>query len=131
MQIHLSVGDGVPIYRQIVSQVKRLVAMGRLAPGEPLPPIRVLADRLSINANTVARAYRELEMDGVVASRRTAGTFGTGGGSPRAREEGLKALAARIDVLLAEARQMGVGLDEVLALLRRRHEAMTRGGEGQ
>ena len=75
MQIHLSAGDGVPIYLQIVNQVKYLVASGRLAPGEELPPIRVLAERLVVNPNTVARAYRELEAAGVVEKRRTAGTM--------------------------------------------------------
>ena len=75
MQIHISSSDGVPIYLQIVNQVKYLVASGRLAPGEELPPIRVLAERLVVNPNTVARAYRELEAAGVVEKRRTAGTF--------------------------------------------------------
>ena len=55
MQIHLSAADGVPIYAQIVNQVKYLIASGRLAPGEELPPIRVLAERLVVNPNTVAR----------------------------------------------------------------------------
>jgi GntR family transcriptional regulator len=128
MQIHLSVGDGVAIYRQIVTQVKRLVAAGRLAPGEALPPIRTLAERLRINPNTVARAYSVLEHEGVVLTRKTAGTFVSGGGSPLAREECLRRLTDRADVLLAEARQMNVGLDEVLALIRRRHDEMTRGG---
>ena len=75
MRIHISSSDGVPIYLQIVNQVKYLVASGRLAPGEELPPIRVLAERLVVNPNTVARAYRELEAAGVVEKRRTAGTF--------------------------------------------------------
>ena len=64
MQIHLSPNDGVPTYRQIVNQVKLLVASGRLAPGDELPAIRVLAEQLLINPNTVARAYRELEIAG-------------------------------------------------------------------
>ena len=59
MQLHLSPRDGLPIYRQIVNQVKYLVAAGRLAPGEELPPIRTLAEQLVINPNTVARAYLE------------------------------------------------------------------------
>ena len=67
MDIHISPHDGVPIYLQIVNQVKYLVASGRLAPGEELPAIRVLAERLLVNPNTVARAYRELEIAGVVA----------------------------------------------------------------
>ena len=53
MQIHLSAGDGVPIYLQIVNQVKYLIASGRLTPGEELPPIRVLAEQLVVNPNTV------------------------------------------------------------------------------
>ena len=75
VRIHISSSDGVPIYLQIVNQVKYLVASGRLAAGEELPPIRVLAERLVVNPNTVARAYRELEAAGVVEKRRTAGTF--------------------------------------------------------
>ena len=61
MQIHISPTDGVPIYLQIVNQVKYLVSSGRLAAGEELPPIRTLAEKLLVNPNTVARAYRELE----------------------------------------------------------------------
>jgi GntR family transcriptional regulator len=124
MQIHISPQDGVPIYLQIVNQVKYLVASGRLAPGEELPPIRVLAEQLVINPNTVARAYRELEGAGVVSKRRTAGTYVSDAGSPLARRERLKILTQRIDALLAEARQMGVDTDKVVALIRRRDEVM-------
>ncbi len=124
MQIHISLQDGVPIYLQIVNQVKYLVASGRLAPGEELPPIRVLAEQLVINPNTVARAYRELEGAGVVCKRRTAGTYVSDAGSPLARRERLKVLTQRIDALLAEARQMGVDTDKVVALIRQRDELM-------
>ena len=124
MQIHISPGDGVPIYLQIVNQVKYLVASGRLRPGEELPPIRVLAERLLINPNTVARAYRELEVAGVVTKRRTAGTYVSDAGSPLARRERLRILAERADTLLAEARQMNIDLEEVIELLRQRDEAM-------
>jgi GntR family transcriptional regulator len=124
MDIHITANDGVPPYRQIVNQVKYLVACGRLTAGEELPPIRVLALRLRINPNTVARAYRELEHDGVVAKRSTAGTFVADAGSPLARRERLKVLAARADALLADARQMDVPLHEVIELLTQRHEAM-------
>ena len=84
MHLHLSPGDGKPIYLQIVNQVKYLVASGRLTPGEELPPIRVLAEKLLVNPNTVARAYRELEVAGVVTKRRTAGTYVSDAGSPLA-----------------------------------------------
>jgi len=66
MQIHISTADGVPIYQQIVNQVKYLVSSGRLVAGEELPAIRTLAEKLVINPNTVARAYRELEAAGIV-----------------------------------------------------------------
>ena len=124
MRIHISSSDGVPIYLQIVNQVKYLVASGRLAPGEELPPIRVLAEELLVNPNTVARAYRELETAGVVLKRRTAGTYVSDAGSPLGRREKRKILAGRVDVLLAEARQMDVPLDEVLDLIRQRDKQM-------
>jgi GntR family transcriptional regulator len=124
VQLHISANDGVPIYLQIVNQVKYLVASGRLGAGEEMPPIRVLAERLLINPNTVARAYRELEVAGIVVKRRTAGTFVSDAGSPLARRERLKILAERIDALLAEARQMNVGVEELLQLVHQREEAM-------
>lgn len=122
MHIHLDPGDGVPIYLQIVKQVKYLVAAGRLLPGEELPPIRALAERLVINPNTVARAYRELERAGVVTKRSTTGTFIAPWGNGPGRQECLTVLAGRIDVLLAEANQMGVELDELCEMVRQRHQ---------
>jgi GntR family transcriptional regulator len=122
--IHLELKNGLPIYLQIVNQVKYLVASGRLAPGAELPPIRALAEQLVVNPNTVARAYRELERAGLLTARRTAGTYVSDAGSPLARRERLKILSERVDALLAEARQLDVGLDEVLALLRQRDQAM-------
>ncbi len=120
MQLHLSPTNGVPIYLQIVNQVKYLVASGRLTPGEELPPIRVLAEQLLVNPNTVARAYRELELAGVVRKRRTAGTYVSNAGSPLARSERVKILTDRIDALLAEARQLGFRTEDVLHMLERR-----------
>src|SRR3954470_17032268 len=123
MHIHLST-NGVAPYLQIVNQVKYLVAAGRLRPGEELPAIRALAKQLIINPNTVARAYRELEQAGVVIKRGTAGTYVSDAGSPLARRERLRILSEHADALLAEARQMGVGTEEVIKLLRQRDEAM-------
>ena len=125
MQLHLNPDDGVPIYRQIVNQVKYLLAAGRLAPGEELPPIRVLAGDLLINPNTVARAYLELEKAGVVVKRHGSGTYVSDEGSPLARRERMKILAQRADSLLAEARHLGVAVDDVLKLLKQRHENLS------
>jgi DNA-binding transcriptional regulator YhcF (GntR family) len=124
VQLHISSQDGVPIYLQIVNQVKYLVASGRLEPGEELPPIRTLAEQLLINPNTVARAYRELERAGVVTKRRTAGTYVSDSTSPLARRERLKIVTERIDALLAEARQMNIDTDALIELLQERDAAM-------
>ncbi len=124
MQIHISGADGVPIYLQIVNQVKYLVASGRLQAGDELPAIRVLADRLIVNPNTVARAYRELETAGIVEKRRTAGTYVTDQRSPLARRERLRILTERIDALLAEARQMDVSFEDIAKLVDQRHAAL-------
>ena len=124
MQIHISTSDGVPIYLQIVNQVKFLVASGRLAAGEELPPIRGLAEQLLINPNTVARAYRDLEAAGIVEKRRTAGTYVSDQGSPLARRERVKILTERIDALLAEARHMDVSIEDVFKFIQQRHAAM-------
>ncbi len=117
MQIHIQAQGGVPIYVQVMQQIKYLVASGRLQPGDELPSIRTLAEQLIVNPNTIARAYRELETAGVVEKRRTAGTFIAETGSPLARKERLKLLKERIDQLLVEAFQMGFELDEVLKLV--------------
>src|SRR3954451_19726051 len=118
MQIHLDPSGGVPIYLQIVNQVKYLTTAGRLRPGEELPPIRALAERLVVNPNTVARAYRELEQAGVVHKRSTTGTYVSDTGSPLARRECVRLLTERIDALLAEARQMNIAVEEVIDLVR-------------
>jgi GntR family transcriptional regulator len=124
MQIHISPHDGIPIYLQIVNQVKYLVAAGRLAAGDELPAIRVLAEQLVVNPNTVARAYRELEQAGVVEKRRTAGTYVSDQGSPLARRERLKILAERVDALLAEARQLDVPVADVWKLIQQRQSVL-------
>ena len=81
MRLHISANDGVPIYLQIVQQVKYLVAAGRLAPGEELTPIRVWPSSCS-SIRIPWPAYRELETAGIVTERRTAGTYVSDAGSP-------------------------------------------------
>lgn len=122
MQLHIATKDGVPIYLQIVNQVKYLVAAGRLAPGEEIPPIRVLAEQLVVNPNTVAKAYHELEREGVVSKKHGSGTYISDNGSPLARRERVRILTQRVDALLAEARHMDVPLDEIIQLVRQRSD---------
>ncbi|GMW02787.1 MAG: GntR family transcriptional regulator [Candidatus Hydrogenedentota bacterium] len=130
MNIHISPQSGVPIYLQIVNQVKYLVASNRLSPGDELPPIRTLAEGLLVNPNTVARAYRELEVAGILNKRQGAGTYVSGNGSPLARRERIRILSDRIDALLAEARQMDVPVTEIKTLIDQRHDALNTGKEG-
>jgi GntR family transcriptional regulator len=124
MQIHISPADGVPIYLQIVNQVKYLVSSGRLAAGEELPAIRTLAEKLVVNPNTVARAYRELEQAGIVLKRRTTGTYVSSLRPRLGRRDRVKIVTRRIDALLAEARQMDISLDELFELVRQRDAVM-------
>ena len=120
MQIHVSPDDGTPIYLQIIQQIKYGVASGRLAAGEQLPPVRKLAEDLLVNPNTIAKVYRELEVQGVLTTRRGAGVYVSEGGSPLARGERVRIVGERIDHLLAEASQMGMDVEEVVQLVRQR-----------
>jgi GntR family transcriptional regulator len=131
MQIHIQTHGGVPIYLQVMQQIKYLVASGRLQPGEELPSIRTLAEQLLVNPNTIARAYRELEASGVVEKRRTAGTYVTDNGSPLARKERLKLLNERIDQLLVEAFQMGFNLQDVLRMIQESELATNQTKKGE
>ncbi|MCP4644215.1 MAG: GntR family transcriptional regulator [bacterium] len=126
MHIHLTQGSGVPLYLQIVNQVKYLVAAGRLSPGDEVPAIRALAQQLIINPNTVARAYRELEVAGVLSKRQGAGTYISSNGTPLARRERMRIMRERADAFLAEARQLDIDLHEVIGLIQERSEALDR-----
>jgi GntR family transcriptional regulator len=112
--------DGVPLYLQLVNQIKALIATGRLSPDDELPPVRVLAQQLVLNPNTVVRAYRELEMAGLIYKRRGAGTYVSAGATPYTDDECRKLLALRADALLVEARNLGYPIEQIIALLRER-----------
>jgi len=130
MNIRINPNAGIPIYQQIVGQVKMLVASGRLAPGDLAPPIRALAERLLVNPNTVARAYRELEAAGIFTSRVGSGTVVADCVSPLARRERLRLLQEQIDTLLAEARHLNFPLEEVLEAIQLRSEELRNQDEG-
>jgi len=126
MQIQISTADGVPIYQQIVNQVRYLIGAGRFQPGEELPPIRVLAEQLTVNPNTVARAYLELERAGIVTKRHGSGTYVSETRAPLPQREKTKILAKRADALLTEARHLDVELGEVIKLVRERDAVMEK-----
>jgi GntR family transcriptional regulator len=124
MRLHIYTKDAVPIYQQIVTQIKHMVASGRLRPGDEVPPIRVLAEQLLINPNTVARAYRELEAAGLLTSRRGSGTSVAEKGSPLARAERLRVLTERVEGLLVDADQLDFTVEDVIELIRERNRLL-------
>ena len=124
MHLTIQPGSGVPIYLQLVGQIRYRVASRQLAPGSELPAIRTLAEQLLINPNTVARAYLELERAGVVVKRQGSGTYVAESPPRLPRDQRQCILAERADALLVEAGQMGLSMEDVLQLLRERHEKM-------
>ena len=126
MEIRLSTTDGLPVYRQIVNQVKYLVASGRLRPGQELPTIRSLAERLVINPNTVVHAYADLEREGVIVCRHGSGSYVAETAQRSSRKEATQSLADKVDSLLADAAHLQVGLEDVLDVIRNRHQQLKR-----
>lgn len=118
MDIYISQNDGVPVYLQIINQVKQLVAAKRLIADQELPAIRVLAEQLLINPNTVARAYRELENAGWVYKRRGAGTFISDKPSPLSDQERQRIIDNKITSLLVEAQQMEVSVEQIITRIK-------------
>ncbi len=114
MDIHLNQNDGVPVYLQIINQVKRLISSNRLVTDQELPAIRVLAEQILVNPNTVARAYRELEISGWLYKKRGAGTFVSGNASPLSDSEKNRIIDEKITGLLTEARQMDISVTKLI-----------------
>ena len=124
MDISLNLSDGVPIYRQIVNQVKYLIASGLLQPDEELPPIRTLALQLKVTPNTIVKAYDELEKTGVIQKRRGSGSYVSETRSLLATRERRRIIEQRVDGLLAEAHQLNFSADDLARILRERSDAM-------
>lgn len=117
--ISIRPSSDVPIHRQIADGLRLAVAAGRLAPGDDVPSVRALAARLGVNPNTVARAYRELERERLVETRRGAGTFVARRPEAGARRAARRAVEERAVELVAVARQGGLRRNEIVAIVRR------------
>jgi DNA-binding transcriptional regulator YhcF (GntR family) len=111
--VAIDTGSAEPPYEQVRRQIAEAVAGGRLVAGYRLPPVRKLAGDLGLAANTVARAYRELEQAGLVETRGRLGTTVTAAGD--ARREAARAAAAQY---VSQTRRLGLSTDEILALVR-------------
>ncbi|MFC1839370.1 GntR family transcriptional regulator [Thermodesulfobacteriota bacterium] len=124
MRLHISTKAAVPIYQQIITQIKHMVASGRLLPGSEVPPIRALAEQLLINPNTVARAYRELETAGILTSRQGSGTRVSEKGSPLGYAERLGVLTKLVEGLLVEADQLDFTVEDIIEIIREQNKLL-------
>lgn len=117
MFLHVDPSNGLAIYDQIVRQIKFAVAGGALPPGELAPSVRELARELAVNPNTVARAYQQLQSEGVLDSVRGMGLAVASGADKRCRSERLKLVQSRLREVLLEARHSGLELDDLRKLI--------------
>jgi GntR family transcriptional regulator len=122
----LDTSSGMPFYRQIIDQVLLGVADGRLKPGAQLPTVRQLAVDLSVNLNTVAKAYREMEIRGIVETQQGTGTFVATRRADRRPAERKKALEGLLNRFVALAGSSGFSLEELTEALMERSEKSDR-----
>jgi GntR family transcriptional regulator len=115
IEFHLEGRSGVPTYLQLVQQVRQAVRMGLLRPGDQLPTVKEVVGQLAINPNTVLKAYRELEHEGVAEGRRGVGTFVCEQAAPLPSDD-VKALRTSLQRWVARARATGLDDDGMAAL---------------
>src|SRR5215813_14034496 len=120
MEFQVDPTTRVPIYRQLMDQIRLAVARGRLKPGSRLPSVRVLSRELVVNPNTVARVYTELERDGVLNTRPGLGVFVAEPQAELSAAARRQKLAEIIDGFLTDAVHLGFSSDEVLTAVTKR-----------
>ncbi len=116
--IELDHHSGVPIYRQIIAQIRYAIARGELSPGRQLPTVRQLAVDLSVNPNTVIKAYKELEIRGNLQTQQGTGTFISDTGVSITSEEMERMLATLCREIIGRAGAYGIALDDLIVALR-------------
>jgi GntR family transcriptional regulator len=124
--LQIDAHNGLAVYDQIVRQVKFGVADSALAPGELVPSVRELARELAINPNTVARAYRQLQDDGVLAAVRGTGLAIADGARRQCQTERTKLIRARLRTVLEEAANSGLDQQEIEQLVRTESAAIRK-----
>ena len=117
MQLRIDTGSGQPIYRQLVEQIREAAARGKLRAGEKLPSVRTLSRTLVINPNTVARAFTELEREGVIHTRPGTGAFVAEPKAELTKTARRQRLQAQVDRLLTEAIYLGLTAQEVQSII--------------
>ena len=124
MLFQLNFKSAKPVYLQLVDQVKTAVASGALRVGDSLPSIRPLAEDLRVNRNTVAKAYAELESQGLVETQAGRGCFVRSGASPYRKEVRRSLVAEALDDAVIQAHHLQVGRSDFLELAKERFDAL-------
>jgi len=124
--IKVDTSSFIPIYEQIKTQMKREIFYGNLKPKDPLPSIRDLATELLINPNTVARAYRELEMEGFIYTRKGKGCYVSDDSSQLMAKERKSILMQSFDQAIEEAKRFGLGSEEIKDFFEERLDLATK-----
>ena len=119
MFLQIQPDDGLAIYDQIVRQVKFAIAHEAMEVGELVPSVRELARQLTINPNTVARAYRQLQDEGILEGLRGLGLQVAKGATRRCRSERVELIRTRLKQVLAEALQSGLAPEEIVQLVQK------------
>ena len=124
MRFQLNFKSGKPVYLQLVDQVKAAAASGAVQAGEALPSIRPLAEELRVNRNTVAKAYAELEAQGVIETHPGKGCFLRSAQSPMRKDARRKALAETLDETVIQAHHLLLSRSDFLRLAEERYDAL-------
>ena len=119
MMTNVDIDSSVAVYVQIENHVQFAIASGRLKSGDQLPSVRELSERLSVNPNTVAKAYRDLEVMGLLYTRRGMGVFVQKGIESRCREDTRKKIIARLHEVISEAKSAGFADTELLDIAKK------------
>jgi len=119
VELRIDPSSAVPVYAQVVEQVRTLIALRALRPGDKLPSVRELAAQVRINRNTAAKAYQLLEAMGVLETRAGQGTFVADGVPPWSRDERQRRLEHSLNRALVEAYHLEIPFDEVLKITER------------
>ncbi len=126
MHLHIDFKSGTPVYLQLVEQIRNAAASGGLHTGEPLPGIRPLAEELRVNRNTVAKAYAELENQGVIETIPGKGCFLKEVASPLTKSARNDLVIQEIDRAIVAAHHLQIGDSDLLALVKKRLDAFER-----
>lgn len=124
MLFHLNFKSPKPVYLQLVDQVKSAAASGVLRAGEPLPSIRPLSEELRVNRNTVAKAYTQLEAEGVIETQAGRGCFLKAAASPLKKDARRHLLIDELDHIIVQAHHLQISRPELVDLVRERFDAM-------